>query len=156
MQMDVIARTEEEAQLEFFVGDWTNTGQLKPGALGPGGPVAGDTRYRWDVGGRWLVYQSRLELPGLGAYEVHGGVAHNAQTGIYDAYAVNSLGNLLVYQGAWADDTTLAFTLVHPPSDSLGRVVYRKLPGGSFTMSSESAGDDGEFVAYFETEFLPA
>jgi hypothetical protein len=154
--MNPIARTEEEARLEFFVGDWTNAGHVAPGAFGPGGPTTGETRYRWDVGGKWLLYQSRLELPGLGGYEVHGGVAHNARTGKYDAYAVNNLGNLLVYEGVWTDERTLAFTLVHPPSDSSARVIYRKLPDGSFTMASETAAEDGEFVAYFQTDFRRA
>jgi hypothetical protein len=148
--------TDEEARLEFFVGDWTNSGHVAPGAFGPGGPTTGETRYRWDLGGKWLLYQSHLELPGLGGYEVHGGVAHNARSGKYDAYAVNSLGNLLVYEGEWTDETTLAFTLVHPPSDSPGRVVYRKLADGSFTMASEASGESGEYVTYFQTDFRRA
>jgi hypothetical protein len=147
-------RTEEEARLGFFVGDWTNSGQVAPGAFGPGGPTSGETRYRWDVGGKWLLYQSHLELPGLGEYEVRGGIAHNARAGNYDAFAVNNLGNLLVYRGAWTDETTLVFALVYPPSDSPARVVYRKLPDGSFTMASETAAENGEFVAYFQTDFV--
>jgi hypothetical protein len=153
--MNPKTQTDEEARLELFVGDWTNVGHAAPGAFGPGGPTTGETRYRWDVGGKWLLYQSRLELPGLGGYEVHGGVAYNARTGKYDAFAVNSLGNLLVYEGVWTDDTTLAFTLVHPPADSLSRVVYRKLPD-AFTMASETTTGDGEFVAYFNTDFRRA
>jgi len=148
-------QTEQVARLQFFVGDWTNAGHVAPGAFGPGGPTTGETRYRWDVGGKWLQYQSQMELPGLGAYELHGGVTYNARTGMYDAYAVNSLGNLLVYEGAWSDETTLAFTLVHPPSDTPSRVVYRKLPD-AFTMASETATEDGEFVAYFHTDFRRA
>lgn len=149
--MNSQSRAEEEKMLEFFVGDWVNSAQVSPGPFGPGGPATGETSYRWDVGGKWLLYVSRLQLPGLGAYEVHGGVAFNRQAGKYDAYAVNSLGNLLVYEGEWSDEATLVFTLVHPQARGRARVVYHKLPDGSFRMTSESAPAEGEFVPYFET-----
>ena len=151
--MSLQPRLEEEEMLGFFVGDWNNSGYVLPGPFGPGGPTTGETCYHWDVGGKWLLYVSRLELPGLGAYEVHGGVAFNVRVGRYDAYAINSLGNLLIYEGEWTDDATLVFTLVHPRSQGGARVVYRKLSDGSFKMTSGSASGEGEFVPYFETSF---
>ena len=154
--MNPLPRSAKEAMIEFFVGDWRNSGHVMPGPFGPGGPTTGETRYHWDVGGRWLVYTSRLELPGLGEYKVHGGVAFNPRAANYDAFAVNSLGNLLVYEGEWTDEATLVFSLIHPKSESGSRVVYRKLPDGSFTMASETAADGGEFVPYFEVSFAHA
>lgn len=151
--MNLQTRSAEEEKLGFFVGDWSNSGKVSPGPLGPGGPATGETSYRWDVGGKWLLYTSRLQLPGLGEYEVHGGVAFNGRAGKYDAYAINSLGNLLVYEGEWVDDATLLFSLVHPRSRGRAQVVYRKLPDGSFKMTSENAPEEGDFVPYFETSF---
>ena len=147
-------RLAEEEMLGCFVGDWNNRGQVLPGPFGPGGAATGETSYRWDVGGKWLLYTSRLELPGLGGYEVHGGVAFNSRVGKYDAYAINSLGDLLVYEGEWTDDATLVFTLVHPQSAGGARVVYRKLPDGLFKMTSENTWGDGELAPYFETAFV--
>jgi hypothetical protein len=152
-RMESQSRSADEERLSFFVGDWINSGHVSPGPFGPGGPVTGGTSYHWDVGGRWLLYVSRLQLPGLEGYEVHGGVAFNSRAGKYDAYAINNLGNLLVYEGEWTDDAILVFSLVHPRSEGRARVVYRKLPAGSFTMTSESAPEKGEFVPYFETTF---
>ncbi len=130
------ALSTEEQRLAFFLGTWSNSGQVSPGPFGPGGSVTGETIYHWDVGGRWLLYTSRLNLPQMGAYEVHGGVAYDSQAAKYAAFAVNSLDNLLVYDGEWTDDVTLVFTLVHPPPVGRARVIYRKLPNGSFTMTS--------------------
>ena len=152
--MDPQSRSAEEERLEFFVGGWTNSGHVSPGPFGPGGPVAGDTSYRWAVGGKWLLYVSRLQLPGLEVYEVHGGVAFNSRAGRYDAYAINNLGNLLVYEGEWTDDATLLFSLVHPRSQGRARVVYNKSSDGSFTMTSENAPEEGDFAPYFETSFV--
>ncbi len=147
------SRSTEEEMIEFFVGDWNNSGNVLPGPFGPGGPAIGETSYHWDVGGKWLLYVSRMGLPGLGEYEVHGGVAFNSQVGKYDAYAINNLGNLLVYEGEWTDDATLVFTLVHPKSSS-ARVIYQKLHDGSIKMLSENALEEGKFVPYFETDFF--
>jgi predicted enzyme related to lactoylglutathione lyase len=146
--------------LDVFVGDWNNAGQLFPSPSGPGGPAAGQTSYRWGVGGKWLLYTSRLNLPGLGKYVVHGGVAFHKQSGKYDAYAINTLGSLLVYEGEWTDseqheDAVLVFTLVHPPPHGRARVVYRVRPDGSFTMTSENATPQGTFAPYFECDFAP-
>jgi len=151
--MNLLSKSVEEGMLEFFAGDWNNSGHVSPGPFGPGGPTTGKTSYHWDLCGRWLLYISRLELPGTEGYEVHGGVAFNDRVGKYEAYAINSLGNLLVYQGEWTDDATLVFTLVYPKSQCRSRVVYRKLPAGSFKMTAENASEEGKFVPYFETVF---
>jgi hypothetical protein len=144
------SRFREEEKLEFLLGAWNNSGHLSAGPFGPGGPVTGVTTYHWAVGDKWLQYLSRLELPGLGAYEVHGGVAFTGRAGEYDAYAVKSLGNLLVYEGKWTDEATLVFSLVHPRPGDGARVVYHKPPSGSFSMTSESVSEEGRWVPYLE------
>jgi hypothetical protein len=146
-------KSTEEERLEFLVGNWNNSGHVLPGSFGPGGPATGETSYRWAVGGKWLLYVSRLELSGLGSYEVHGGVAFNSRVGKYDAYAINSLGNLLVYEGGWTDENTLVFMAIHPPPRDRAKVVYHKLPDGSFRMASENATEGGGFVPYFEIDY---
>jgi hypothetical protein len=141
----------EEEILNIFVGNWQNTGNLPPGPFGPGGEITGDTSYGWGLGGKVLQYTSCLELPGMGRYEVQGGVIYNRQNEIYDAYAVNSLGALLVYQGKWTDETTLTFSLAYPGTAGGARVVYCILPGGSIQMVSDRMTRRGEYETYFET-----
>jgi hypothetical protein len=141
----------EEAILESFVGNWQNTGKLSPGPFGPGGEITGSTSYGWGVGGKWLQYESHLELPGFGNYEVQGGVAFNPQTGKYDAYAVNSLGNLMVYKGEWENESTLIFILTYPDPTGRARVVYHILPGGSIQMYSDRKNENGDYETYFKT-----
>jgi hypothetical protein len=152
--MKAISRSKEEGMLDFFVGDWHNAGQVVPGPFGPGGKVTGSTTYQWGVGGKWLLYTSQLDLPGLGRYEVHGGVTFNSQGRRYDAFAANSLGNLMIYRGEWSDDETLVFTLTHPEPAGRARVVYHMLPGGPIKMRSEQRADGGDFKVYFETELV--
>ncbi len=149
--MDQQIKTPEEEMLDIFVGHWQNTGHLTPGPYGPGGEITGTTSYGWGVGGKVLQYTSHLELPGMGSYEVQGGVVYNNQTGKYDAYAINSLGALMVYQGEWTGDTTLVFTLTYPIPAGGALVVYHKLPGGSIRMCSDRKTGSDEYETYFET-----
>jgi hypothetical protein len=149
--MNQQVKVPEEALLDVFVGDWQNTGHLSPGPFGPGGEISGETTYDWGLGGVVLQYTSRLELPGMGPYEVQGGVIFNHQTRIYDAYAVNSLGALLVYKGKWIDDTSLRFTLSYPGTAGGARVEYHLLPGGSIRMMSDRRTKSDEYETYFET-----
>ena len=144
-----------KGRLQVFVGRWRNTGHLRPGPMGPGGPISGTTAYGWEMNGKWLLYTSRLDLPGMGPYEVRGGVTVRGTGDRYDAYAVNSLGDLMVYDGQWSDETALIFTLVHPASGK-ARVVYRVQPGGWIQMRSEQKDEKGHFVPYFETTMAPA
>jgi hypothetical protein len=142
-------RTPDEIRLNFFVGDWHNIGQVYPGPFGPGGASTGTTSYRWELGGKWLMYTSRLTLPGLGDYEVQGGVTYNPKSQQYDAYAVNNLGVLLAYHGFWENDSRLVFNLTYPQGRS--RVVYIKLADGRIQMNSENSNDGETYQAYFET-----
>ena len=147
-------RLPEEECLDFFVGNWQNSGKVIPGSFGPGGQVVGTTSYVWAVGGKWLQYISKLDLPGMGRYEVQGGVVFNSQTKKYEAYAVNNIGTLMVYDGDWVDNTTLVFMLTYPIPAGRARVVYQKQPNGSIQMKSDKLLESGEFETYFETNLF--
>lgn len=144
-------RPSELARLDFLVGEWSSFDRMYPGPAGAGGTSQGTASYRWDVGGGWLLYDFRSTLPGLGPYAVHGGVAHDAAGGTYQAFAVNNLGNVLLYEGAWADDKALVFTLTYPERQAATRVSYLKGPDGTVTMTSERPDADGGPERYFET-----
>jgi hypothetical protein len=148
---DLPQRLAEEAQLDFLLGDWQATGVVHPGRFGPGGPSTGTSHYRWELDHKWLMYTSRLHLPGLGLYEVRGGVTYDSRAGVYQAFAVNNLGVLLVYTGVWESETRLVFTLIHPPAQEQARVVYLKSSDGTVQLISESSPDGVRYQAYFET-----
>ena len=144
------SRPIEAALLDFFVGNWELAGQVLPGRFGPGGATHGVTVYGWELGGTWLSFHSELSLPGLGNYEVNGGVAYDGRRHIFQSFAYNSLGILIVYDGVWEDPDTLVFTSTYPAPNQ-ARVIYRKLPGDAILMRSEQICPSGVFETYFET-----
>jgi len=154
--MTNINKSPQVDRLDIFIGQWKNAGQVIPGPFGPGGEISGSTSYYWGVQGKWLQYISRLELPGIGKYEVQGGIAYNTQSEKYDAYAVNNMGALLVYEGEWVDETNLVFILLHPTPAGTGRICYEILPKKSIRMRSDSLAENGDFETYFKTLMVPA
>jgi len=145
----------ELRKLDFLEGLWTNTGTVAAGAFGPGGPVSGITVYRWEIGNAWLVYKSTLKLPGLGKYEVSGGVSYDSRRSRYIAYAANSMGNLLIYDGSWESDSSLVFLQVFPEPGGLARIRYQKIDDRTIRMLSDRKTETGEFETYFETNMEP-
>jgi len=149
--MDQAARDDGERKLDFFVGEWTTADRTEAGSFGPGGASSGEATYGWEIGGRWLGFHFRTELPGFGPYEVRGGVSYDATRGLYRAYSVNSMGNLTVYDGRWEGEERLIFELVHPRVDPDQRVSYVKEPDGTVRMISEWPAQGGGRERYFET-----
>jgi hypothetical protein len=139
-----------DARLEFLVGVWAarNTHHASP--HGPAGSSVGEALYRWELGGAWLLYESRFEAPGLGRYEVRGGVAPEPSGG-YRAFAFNSLGALIEYEGRWENDARLVFTALRTPPGRGARVAYERLADGRVRFVAASEGPDGRFAPYFES-----
>jgi hypothetical protein len=140
-----------DARLDFLVGEWATRNTHHAGPAGPAGTSNGTTRCRWDMAGVWLLYESSFEAPGLGPYEVRGGVARDARTGGYRAFAYNTLGALVEYEGAWQAEGRLVFTALRTAPGRGAHVVYEKRPDGSVRFVAESERDDGGFAPYFES-----
>ncbi len=144
-------RSQEERLLDGFVGDWRNSGGVHPGRFGPGGDISGETRFSWQLHERWLCFDSRLQLPGMGAYQMQGGVTWDAGAGLYRSWAANSLGILLVYGGRLEGETRLIFDQIHPSSPQRARVVYTLAGDGRLLMRSETSADGVSYAPNFET-----
>jgi len=100
--------------------------------------------------GRWLCFESRLQMPGMGEYQVQGGVTLDDDGG-YRSWAANSPGNLLVYEGRLEGGQALTFDQVHPPGAQRARVVYTLAGDGCLLMRSENSADGRAWSVYFET-----
>ncbi len=152
------AATEDSRQtslLDDFVGEWRNSGIVHPGRFGAGGAICGETRFHRQLQGRWLCFESRLQMPGMGEYQVQGGVIQDDDGG-YRSWAANNLGNLLVYEGRLEEGQKLVFDQVHPVAAQRARVIYT-LPGdGRLLMRSLNSVDGNSWSTYFETTMTRA
>ena len=144
-------RNPELARLEFLAGKWRSTDRSHSGKGAPPATGHGLATYHWGIGDLWMLYVFKTELPGFGAYEVHGGLTYDQASSSYKAFAVNSMGLLMVYEGGWESDYTLVFSLVHPAIQPDTRVSYTQLPDREVRMTSERPTGSGGREVYFET-----
>jgi hypothetical protein len=81
----------EQKNLAYFAGNWTLTGDIKPGPMGPGGKFTGTERIEWMPGGFFLVSHSQGSSPmgketGLAVY------GYDADKKVYTYDEFNSAG----------------------------------------------------------------
>jgi len=145
----------ELSKLEFLIGDWRSTDRSYPAQGMEAGTSHGLAVYHWDLGRSWILYLFRTSLPGMGAYEVHGGFTYDPRVKLYKAFAANSLGLLMVYDGDWETEDKLVFSLIHPQVQPDTRVSYQKLADGKVQMRSERPAEGGGRELYFETFLEP-
>src|SRR5690242_21118106 len=82
----------EQKKLEYFVGNWKSTGEVKPGPMGPGGKFTGTTKAEMMEGGFFLVMNSELSLPGFGNGKGLAIMGYSSETKQYTYHEVNSWG----------------------------------------------------------------
>jgi Protein of unknown function (DUF1579) len=82
----------EQKKLEYFVGNWKTTGEVKPGPMGPGGKFTGTTKAEMMEGGFFLVMNSELSLPGFGNGKGLAIMGYSSETKQYTYHEVNSWG----------------------------------------------------------------
>jgi len=90
----------EQKNLDFFAGNWTVTGDLKPGPMGPGGKYNDKENIEWMNGGFFLIAHTDGDSPmgkvtGLALY----GYDTNKKAYTYDEF--NSSGEAVHATGAF-------------------------------------------------------
>lgn len=145
----------ELSRLDFLCGEWDSTDYSYSQPCGETTLSAGTASYHWDLRGKWLLYKFQTQLPGIGNYQVHGGFTYDSSSGKYKGFAINSLGLLMVYDGAWVSEAIIVFSLVYPQLQPDVRVSYTLHTGGKVQMTSERPAANGGREIYFETFLEP-
>jgi uncharacterized protein DUF1579 len=85
------APTAEHKRLGYFVGTWTQEGDLKAGPLGPGGKMTGTETCEWFTGGFHVVCHSSGKGP-MGDLKGLGLMSYNAEEKAYVFQGIDSMG----------------------------------------------------------------
>ena len=81
----------EHQKLAFFAGKWTETGEMKPGPMGPAGKMTVASTCEWFQGGFYLVCRSNGTTPG-GPMQGLGILGYNPERQKYTYYGVDNSG----------------------------------------------------------------
>ena len=100
----------EVQALGAFVGTWTFSGELKPGAMGPGGKIAGTDRIVWMPGGFFIERKFEGNMAGMDVKgtEIYGYDAARKTytfTG-FDSMGSTSTGTMTVKGNVWTSSGT--------------------------------------------------
>jgi hypothetical protein len=103
----------EQKNLAYFAGNWTTTGDIKPGPFGPGGKYTDTQHMEWMPGGFFLIahMQSTMGPVKMTSAAVYG---YDAEKKLYTYDEYNSNGEALHATGTfdgkvwtWSSDQTM-------------------------------------------------
>jgi Protein of unknown function (DUF1579) len=127
-QMEMPKPGPELKKLGYFVGDWTEEGDIKPGPMGPGGKMTITEHGQWMDGGFFLVLHSEFKSSmGSGSGIAFMGYDPGDKVYTYDEF--NSLGEAEHSKGT-VDGDTWTWTA----DEKMGGQVMK----GRFTMKTLS------------------
>lgn len=90
----------EQKNLAYFVGTWTVTGDLKPGAMGPGGKTTGSDHIEWMPGGFFLVSHTQESGP-MGKDTALAVYGYDPDKKVYTFDEFNSVGEMVHATGTF-------------------------------------------------------
>jgi hypothetical protein len=82
----------ELTKLDYFVGNWTSEGDIKPGPMGPGGKMTMIEHNRWMDGGFFLTLRSEFTSADLGSGSGMAFMGYDTGKNAYTYDEFNSVG----------------------------------------------------------------
>jgi hypothetical protein len=95
----------EHKKLDIFAGSWTLDGDLKPGAIGPGGKVTENETCEWMEGGFFLACHVKFDSAVMGNGSGQSFMGYSENDKAYSYRAFNSWGEFEEAKGSWDNDT---------------------------------------------------
>jgi hypothetical protein len=140
----------ELKKLDGFVGTWTLEGSMKPGMMGPGGPVTEEEKCGWMEGGFYLV--CHLEYKGSIGDKVGLSVrGYSADDKVYTYRAFNSAGEFEDSRGTfdgetwkWTTETKMGGVTVK------SRFTMKMNSAISYNFAYETSGDGAKWTTVID------
>jgi Protein of unknown function (DUF1579) len=147
-QMPMPKPAPELKKLDYFAGNWTLDGDLKPSPMGPGGKTTMTENNKWMDGGFFLV--SHLEFKSVAMGNGSGisfmGYSPEEKTYTYDEY--NSVGEAVHSKGTLEGDTwTWTSDEKMNGQTSKGRFTIKTLSDTSYWFKFEMSQDGKNWIS---------
>lgn len=82
----------EHQKLDYFVGTWTSTADMKPSPFGPGGKASFTEHNEWFPGKFFVVTHSEGEMPVFGKVKGLATMGYDSEKKMYTYHAVDNMG----------------------------------------------------------------
>lgn len=143
---------EEHKKLDYFAGDWSSEGDIKPGPMGPGGKFTGTDHMKWMDGGYFIVIHSEGKMPApMGNMKSLAVMGYNFQEKKYTYNGFNSMGEADQAMGTVEGDTW-TFTNEVKMGDQMakGRYIMKILSPKEYSFKFEMAPGGADFSTVME------
>ena len=140
----------EVKKLEYFAGNWTSEGEMKPSPFGPGGKFSGTERNEWMQGGFFLLSHAK-STGSMGSDTAVGVYGYNANDKVYTFDEFNSSGEAVHAKGTVAGDTWTWTNEEKMQGKTMhGRFTAKVLSPTSYTVKFEISPEGGDWATIFE------
>ena len=95
----------ELEKLKYFLGNWKEAGDMKPGPMGPGGKFTGTSRNEWMPGGFFIVLHSTGNMAPMGKVSGTGYLGYDPEEKVFTFHEFNSMGESISAKGNVEGDT---------------------------------------------------
>ena len=131
----------ELKKLDYFVGNWTMDGDVKPGPMGPGGKNTGTSKNEWMDGNYFMTSQGGYNgAMGTGKETAFYGYDVNKKVYTYDSFS--SAGEHNIATGTVDTDTwTWSFDIPMGSTTGKGRFVIKVTSPTSYNYKLEFSQD---------------
>ncbi len=132
----------ELRKLEYFAGNWTWEGDMKPGPMGPGGKMIMTEDNKWMDGGFFLTMQSEFKSPAMGSGSGMAYMGYDAGNKVYTYDEFNSMGESQHSTGTVDGDTWTWIGEQHLGGHTMKtRFIMKALSATSYTFQFEMSPD---------------
>ncbi|HLY98232.1 MAG TPA: DUF1579 family protein [Candidatus Angelobacter sp.] len=146
----------ELKKLEYFVGAWKTTANMKPSPYGPGGPFTSLERVNWMDGHFFLLLHSQ-ESSALGKSSTMAVMGYDPEEKVYTYDEYNSLGEAGHSKGTVDGDTwTWTSTEKMGGKTVRGRFTMKIVSPTEYTFSYAIAPEGGDFNTVMEGKTVKA
>lgn len=144
----------ENLRLKYFVGHWTTEGEMKPGAMGPGGKFTQTSKCDWFEGRFTVVCDTEGNSP-LGPSKGIDILGYSSEEKTYTYYGVDNSGMTMttVPRG-----TVQGETWTYNDEGMMGgkkvktRVIIKEFPPSAYTFKLDMQAADGKWTTIMESK----
>ena len=141
----------ELQKLDYFVGKWNVTGDMKPGPMGPGGKMTMSEEDSWMEGKFFLVAHSKFSGAGMGGGSGISFMGYDSEKKMYTYNEFNSMGAAEQSTGTLDGDTwTWASSEKMGDKVMKGRFTMKILTPTSYSFKFEVSPDGGSWTTVMD------
>jgi hypothetical protein len=141
----------EHKKLEYFVGNWTSEGEMKPGPMGPGGKITIHEESTLMEGGFFVVIRSTFTSASMGNGSGIAIMGYDPGEKVYTYSEFNSWGEANRSTGTVEGDTwTWLSDVKFGPQTMKGRYTMKIVSPTSYTYKFEVSPDGAKWDLVME------